>query len=65
MPADEVGREVSTPVSTFRAVTAAFGTTAPVESVTVPVNAPSPPVWASRWQIEKVSMVRISSQCRK
>src|ERR1035438_1199215 len=65
MPADEVGREVSTPVSTFRAVTAAFGTTAPVESVTVPVNAPSPPVCAWRWQIEKVNIVRVNSQGQK
>jgi hypothetical protein len=43
-PAAEVGRVVSTPVSSLCAVTVAFATTAPLASVTVPVIAPWPPV---------------------
>src|SRR5260370_6386790 len=45
-PAEEAVRVVSTPVPLLRATTVAFGTRAPVGSVTVPLMAPWPPVCA-------------------
>jgi hypothetical protein len=43
-PAPVVCLFVETPVSTFVAVTVAFGIAAPVASLTVPWMPPSPPV---------------------